>query len=470
MQSDAPHNIELEQALLGGVIWHNEIVDIVEGKLSEADFFEPLHRRIWSVFSEARRSGRRIDTKLAASALGSDAKEVVVDGVTVGQYVARLATDAVPVVSCRDYAAGIRELADMRRIVEVADRLKAGSANAGAIQPADLARESIEALDAIVACNTDTAAPRVSAGEAARSALERMVHTRESGRSIVGAPYGLARLDAATLGLAKGEMILVGARPSVGKTAFAVSVARAAAEAGHGVIYFSLEMYGDALMERAMADIVYNPRQPITYRQIRAGKVTDAEVDRLASAASHLNTIPLVIEQEPGLTAGQIVARSRKFKAHLEQTPGPKLDLVIVDHVHLVQSSGRYAGKRTDEVTEISGALKGLAKQLGVAILVLCQLNRGNEGRENKRPQLSDLRDSGALEQDADVVMFLHRDEYYLERQKGKDDQEEMERTTKLDARKNILEIAIAKQRQGPIAIIDAFCDIGCNAIRNLAE
>jgi replicative DNA helicase len=114
--------------------------------------------------------------------------------------------------------------------------------------------------------------------------------------------------------------------------------------------------------------------------------------------------------------------------------------------------------------------LKGLAKQLGVAILVLCQLNRGNEGRENKRPQLSDLRDSGALEQDADVVMFLHRDEYYLERQKGKDDQEEMERTTRLDARKNILEVAIAKQRQGPIAIIDAFCDIGCNAIRNLAE
>lgn len=468
MAAEHPHDIEVEQAFLGAAIWNNEVVDIVDGKLAEADFFEPVHARLWSVFMEARRAGRVIDARLTAAALGSDAQVEIVRGMSVSQYVARLAAGAITVAGAKDYAASIREMADMRRIVDVADDLKAQVGKAAS--PADVARVSIEALDSIVSANADTAAPRVTAGEAARSAFERMIRTKDSGRSIVGAPYGLSRLDAATLGLAAGEMILVGARPSVGKTAFAISVGRAAAEAGHGVIFFSLEMYGDALMERALADVVYDHRRPITYRQIRAGKVTEEEIDRLAAATGHLNTLPFVIEQEPGLTAGQIVARARKFKLKLEQSSGPRLDLVVVDHVHLVRASGRYAGNRTAEVTEISGALKGMAKELGVAVLVLCQLNRANEGRENKRPQLSDLRDSGALEQDADVVMFLHRDEYYLEREKGKDAQAEDERVSKLDKCKNILEIAIAKQRQGPITLIEAFCEIGSNAIRNLAE
>ena len=470
MGNEASHSIEAEQALLGAALWNNEVVDIVDGKLSGDDFFEPIHARLWSIFSEARRAGRLIDVRLAAAALGADSKVEVAPGMTISHYLARLATEATTVIGARDYAATVHELADMRRIGEVADRLKLHTNNAGAVSPADVARESIEALDRIVAANSDSAAPRVSAGQAATAAFERMVRTKDSGKPIVGVPYGLARLDAATLGLAPGEMVLIGARPSMGKTALGVSIAKAAAQAGHGVIFFSLEMYGDALMERALSDLTYDERCPITYRQIRAGKVTDEEIDRLASAASLLNTMPWVIEQEPGLTAGQIVARSRKFQSALAQKAGPKLDLVIVDHVHLVRASQRYAGSRTGEVTEISGALKALAKELGVAVLVLCQLNRANEGRENKRPQLSDLRDSGALEQDADVVMFLHREEYYLEREKGKDAQAEDERLSKLDASKNILEISIAKQRQGPIGIIEAFCNIGCNAIRNLAE
>lgn len=468
MPAEHPHDIEVEQAFLGAILWNNEVMDIVDGKLADADFFEPVHARLWAVFVEARRAGRVIDARLTAAALGSDAKVEIAPGMNVSQYVARLASCAITVAGAKDYAASIREMADMRRIVDIADSIKSQSVNG--ISPSDMARVSIEALDGIVSANADTSAPRISAGDAATAAFERMIRTKDSGRAIVGAPYGLSRLDAATLGLAPGEMILIGARPSVGKTAVAISIARAAAEAGHGVIFFSLEMYGDALMERAMADVVYDHRRPITYRQIRAGKVTDDEIERLASAISHLKTLPFEIEQEPGQTAGQIVARSRKYKLKLEQLPGPKLGLVIVDHVHLVRASGRYAGNRTAEVTEISGALKGMAKELGVAVLVLCQLNRANEGRDNKRPQLSDLRDSGALEQDADVVMFLHRDEYYLEREKGKDAQAEDERISKLDRCKNLLEISIAKQRQGPVMMIEAFCEIGCNAIRNLAE
>lgn len=177
-----------------------------------------------------------------------------------------------------------------------------------------------------------------------------------------------------------------------------------------------------------------------------------------------------MIEQEPGLTVGQITARARKLKSKWELDGGPRLDLVVVDHLHLVRASERYSGDSVSELTEISGALKGLAKDLGVAVLVLCQLNRDSQKREDKRPQLADLRGSGALEQDADVVIFLHREEYYIEREKGLDEASEAERLARLDAYQNIMEFAIAKQRQGPITTIRAFANMACNAIRDLAE
>ncbi|OYW33021.1 MAG: hypothetical protein B7Z41_06605 [Rhizobiales bacterium 12-66-7] len=433
LDSKLPHNIEAEQALIGAALINADAVDVVEGRVAPEDFFEPVHGHIWGTFLEARRMGRSIDMTLTIGALKSVASQELFDGMTVGQYVARLASESITVVGCRDYAAHIRELADFRRMAEVGDTLRATALSQSARSPAEAARASIEVLDGIVA-------------------------------------YGLSELDDATLGMSYGEMVLLGARPSVGKTATGFSIACKAARNGHGVAFFALEMGAQSITQRALSDLTYENGPPITYRAIRAGQVDEKQAARLERAALDMIPWPLEIEQEMGLTVGQITSRTRKLKEKLEREGKARLDLVVIDHVHLVRASERYSGNRTAEVTEISGALKALAKELDVCVLVLCQLNRGNENREDKRPQLSDLRDSGALEQDADVVLFLHRESYYLERQKGKTAEDEAERQAALYANENLMEIAIAKQRQGPIKIVSVFCDVGCNAIRDLGR
>ncbi|WP_322997483.1 replicative DNA helicase [Castellaniella sp.] len=459
-----------EQSLLGAALVNNSAIDAVDGKVCAADFKEPLHQRLWDVFSGARQNGRAIDFKLAVAALGSDAGMEVAPGFSAAQYIARLATEATSVVSCRDYASAIREAADFRRVAAVAADITRHVARPEIAPPAEVARLCIAQLDEIISASTDQGAPQVSAGQAAWEAVNRAVAAKDSGGAVMGVPYGLHKLDDATLGMAAGEMVLMGARPSMGKTAAGLSISLKAALAGRGVMFFSLEMMGSALMERALSDMLYDGRRVVTYRQIRAGQFTGAEEDALAAAAASLDNAPLVIEQEPGLTVGQITARARKQKSKWEMDGGPSLDLVVVDHLHLVRASERYSGDSVSELTEISGALKGLAKDLGVAVLVLCQLNRDSQKREDKRPQLADLRGSGALEQDADVVIFLHREEYYVEREHGLNEGAEAERLAKLDACQNIMEFAIAKQRQGPIKTVRAFANIACNAIRDLAE
>ncbi len=461
--------IVAEQSLLGAVLMNNAAFDAVDGRVSTEDFKEPLHQRLWQVFAAARQNGQAVDYKLAIAALGSDAKVEILPDYTVGRYVAKLAAEATTVVGCRDYAALIRRSADFRRIADVAENIRQHVARPEVAPPAEVAKGCIEQLDAIVSANTTSSSKGRSIGQAAETVLDRMMEAKDRGRPVSGIPSGLTDIDRATLGMHKGEMILVGARPSVGKTSYGVSVALSAAHAGHGVAFFSLEMGAEALTERAIASMIHDGGRGPTYRQIRAGQVEEWQCERVAQAALDFRALPLWIDDTPGLTAGQIVSRTRRKKAQMEDD-GHALDLVVIDHVHLVQASQRYAGNRTAEVTEISGAIKALAKDLDVAVLVLCQLNRGNENREDKRPQLSDLRDSGALEQDADVVIFLHRESYYLERQKGKDAAAEHERLDRLSACENTMDIAIAKQRQGPITIATVFCDIGRNAIRDLAR
>lgn len=254
------YSIIAEQSLLGAALINNSAIDAVDGKLCAADFKEPLHQRLWDVFSTARQNGRAIDFKLAVAALGSDAKAEVAPGFTAGQYIARLATEATAVVSCRDYAAAIREAADFRRVASVADDISRHVARPETASPAEVARMCIAHLDEIISSSADKGAPQVTAGQAAWEAVSRSVAAKDSGGAIMGVPYGLARLDDATLGMSAGEMVLLGARPSMGKTAAGLSIALKAARAGRGVIFFSLEMMGAALMERALADMLYDGR------------------------------------------------------------------------------------------------------------------------------------------------------------------------------------------------------------------
>jgi replicative DNA helicase len=284
-----------------------------------------------------------------------------------------------------------------------------------------------------------------------------------------GMTWGLRDLNEKTGGIHRGELVVLAARPSMGKTALAVTVSRLTAEAGYPGLFFSLEMIGRALADRVLADIAFDHRYPIEYSRIGKGDLSDREATRLIDAQQQLKRLDLRVGQEPALTVSQIAARARRHQQSLERA-GKRLGVVIVDHMHLVRASERYKGNRTAEITEISGGLKSLAKELDVPVIALAQLSRGPETREEKRPMLSDFRDSGSIEQDADVICFLYREAYYLGRTVCAEPAKDGERLARLHQVERELEVLISKQRSGPIGTVKVFCDIGCNAIRDAAR
>jgi len=242
------------------------------------------------------------------------------------------------------------------------------------------------------------------------------------------------------------------------------------ARAGHGVVLFSLEMTQQELAHRAMSDFSHTADRPIPYYLAAKGGLSDDQLRRWGEAAAKYQSIPLTIDDQRGLTVSEIAARVRRHKNRIE-ADGGTLDLVVVDHLGLIRPSGRYAGNKVQEVGEISDGLATLAKDTGVCVLALQQLNRGVESRENKRPGLADLRNSGDLEQDAHVVMFAYRESYYLERSKHDDgSQEEMERQARLQGVRNTGEILVAKNRNGPCDSVFIYCEPACNVVRDLAQ
>jgi replicative DNA helicase len=316
-------------------------------------------------------------------------------------------------------------------------------------------------------------------GRAADEVVERLAEMIKNPGRRTSVPWGLEELDKAAPCLKRGDLAVLGGRPGMAKTGSALSCSLRAAKYGYQILFFSLEMTADALTNRAIADLCYDCSrsiadlcrerpQPIAYFDIDQGKITDADFDRIEDARRLLHTIPFVIEEQPALTVQQIAARARKEQQLLERKE-ILLDLVVVDHMHLVRPSNRYSGHRVHEVSEISAGLKALAKELHVPVLALAQLSRLVEGRDDKRPQLSDLRDSGSIEQDADAVIFVYREEYYLKKRRD-DAGEEEARLARLGEVNNLLEFIIAKQRHGPTDTVRVFFDVASNHIDNLAR
>jgi replicative DNA helicase len=257
------------------------------------------------------------------------------------------------------------------------------------------------------------------------------------------------------------------AAPGMGKTALALCIARATAAAGEPTYFQSLEMGDVSLSDRNLADVAFDARRPIPYYDVANGQLSDAQAERIIEAARLQRDIPLQIDPAPGLTVSQIAARVRRHRQNLERK-GLRLGPVIVDHMHIVAASKRYSGNRTNEVGEISAALKALAKELDVPVIALAQLSRGVENRDDKRPNMADLRDSGSIEQDADTIIFVYREAYYLERSTGANAAQEALRIDRLIDVKDQLEAIVAKQRNGPTGTVHLFCNIACNAVRDL--
>jgi replicative DNA helicase len=458
--------IDVEQELLGAILNNNEACDIAAQFIVADDFFEPIHRKLFASFVAARHEGRAITITLAKAVLGGDAKIELMPGCTVGQYIARLAASATTIINAPDFAKTIREFSDRRKMDSVADAIKEG-ARSFQVQPSAISIEGVAALDEIAVRYADKHTARVGVGGAAERSISRMAEAMQNKGRITGISTGLRDLDAKTNGLQRGELIVLAGRPGMGKSGLAVSSLR---QSEANSIYFSLEMGAESLADRILSDMVFDHNNPVPYFDIARGSLSMEAAERVTDAARALHgSRKIEIDPQGGLTMGQIAARARKHKQFLERQ-GKTLDVVCVDHMHITRPSARYSGNRVSELTEISGSLKALAKELNVAVLALAQLNRTVETRDDKRPMLSDLRDSGAIEQDADLIIFLYREAYYLERMISADAKQEEGALDALVKTKNELEAIIAKQRNGPTCTVKLFCNIACNAIRDMAR
>ncbi|MCJ2069704.1 replicative DNA helicase [Methylobacterium sp. J-030] len=453
-----PRAIEAEQSLLGAILRNAEALDRARDHVCAEDFFDDVHRQVFTVMCQRRDAGEHIDWRLLTAVL-SDAD---LGGVPVSRYLGNLAADAITVVGAPGYARIIAEAARMRTVLATAQAAVVRMSEGSVHDPAPYAAFMIDALDGVVSAGLAEHARRVTLKDGTAGVLARIERARQ-GLEPQGVPYGLPRLDRDTLGMRPGQFIVLAGRPGMGKTTVALHVALNAARRSGPVGFFSLEMGADELSERMLAATAYDPRErePITYRAIaEARHLSPYALDRLREAERVCADVPLWIEQEAGLTLGQIAARARQMRVRAE-SQGTPLSALVVDHIGLIKPSQRYLGNRVQEMTEISAGLKGLAKELGIPVLGLSQLNREAEKRPDKRPQLADLRESGSIEQDADVVLGLFREAYYLEHKADRTDAEE----ARLFVAQDELEIEILKQRSGPTGRIVCFCDVACNVL-----
>lgn len=462
MNSSLPHSIETEQSLIGAAMLSVTALDNSLPLASAEDFFDPLHAKLWETMRAARSNGRGVDHKLIAATIGSSAE--LVAGVNVGAYLANLVVDAPTTLNAPDYARLIKNLADRRKIIQAAQAAIADAAQPADVSPAAIAFDAIASLDGIATAACDKSIQRIALGEAITEAIDYCDDIAEGRRPPLDITWGLTSLNRKTAGLDRGNLIVIGGRPSMGKTTFGLAVALEQASAGLGVYFVSLEMTGKQLGARALSWAALKRRNvAISYSDIRSGNVDLRNRELLHDCALDIRKLPLIVEQEAGLTLSQIASRARNLKAKMEGQGSP-LSVIVVDHIGIMRASERYSGNRVQEITEITGGLKALSKELDVAVIALSQLNRQAEGREDKRPTTADFRDSGSIEQDADMMIGLYRESYYLDRKQSLTD-EEISRSIE---NQNVIEAVILKQRQGEIGPVRLFCSMPCNFIGEL--
>jgi replicative DNA helicase len=453
----APHNIEAEQALLGAILVNNEAFYRVSDFLEPRHFFEPVHQNLYEITGSLIRVGKIANPVTLKTFLPAD---VDIAGLTVSQYLARLAAEATTVINAEDYGRTIYDLSTRRSLIVIGEDM----VNVAFDAPVDFApRDQIEDAERRLYELAETgkydggfqrfAAALTTAVDMAARAYQR------DGR-LSGLATGLHDLDRMMGGLQSSDLIIVAGRPGMGKTALATNMAYNIARAwrgdvrpdGHietvngGIVgFFSLEMSAEQLATR----IISEQTEIASYR-IRRGEIDPGDFDRLATTAREMETIPLYIDETGGLAIAQLAARARRLKRQRG------LDLLVIDYIQLLQGSTRRAAEgRVQEVTEITTGLKALAKELNVPIIACSQLSRQVESRDDKRPQLSDLRESGSIEQDADVVLFVFREEYYLKNKEPRAGTDEhFKWQTDMEAVHGKAELIIGKQRHGPTGTV----------------
>lgn len=450
-----PHNIEAEQALLGAILVNNDAFYRVSDFLLPEHFFEAIHQRVFELTASMIRAGK-IATPITLKTFVGD---LDLGEVTPSQYLARLAAEATTVINAGDYGRTIYDLAVRRQLIGVGEELVNVAYDAPVEMPP---REQIEEAERKLYALAEKGRYEggfQKFGSALRLAMDMAASAYQRAGGLSGISSGFRDLDQRMGGLQRSDLIVLAGRPAMGKTSLATNIAFNIAKAWRGerqedgtiksvdggiVAFFSLEMSADQLATRIVAE-----QAGISSHKIRQGRITEAEFARLSDVTAMIEQMPLYIDQTGGISIAQVMARARRLKRQRG------LDVLFIDYLQLLSGSSKNSQNRVQELTEITTSLKALAKELEAPVVALSQLSRQVESRDDKRPQLSDLRESGSIEQDADVVMFVYRDEYYL---KGKEPRPGTEEHNKwqieMEAAHGVAELIIGKQRHGPTGTI----------------
>lgn len=468
----APHNIEAEQALLGAILINNEAFYRVSDFLEAGHFFEPIHQKIFEVASSLIRAGKVATPVTLKTFVPAD---LDLGGMTVAQYLARLAAEATTIINAEDYGRTIYDLAIRRSLILIGEDMVNIAYDAPVDMPPRSQIEDAERRLYELAEQGRYDGGFQSFSNALVTAVDMAANAFQRDGHLSGLATGLEDLDQRMGGLQRSDLIVLAGRPGMGKTALATNLAFNVAKAyraeqepdgrmktidGGIVGFFSLEMSAEQLATRIVAE-----QAGIASYKIRRGDISEAEFVRLSEVARELQRLPFYIDETGGQSIGQLCARARRLKRQRG------LDLLVVDYIQLLSGSKRSGDNRVQEITEITTGLKALAKELNVPIIALSQLSRQVESRDDKRPQLSDLRESGSIEQDADVVMFVFREEYYVKNKKPTEGTPEfLTWITEMERVEGKAEIIIGKQRHGPTGTVEVQFDAEVTRFSNLAR
>ena len=448
LEDKQPANLEAEQALLGSILVNNDIIDEVANIINSKTFYDPAHIKIYEVIENLNNKGMIANPITLKNFFEKDNMLNEVGGT---EYLVKLTRFSGSTKQSVDYAKIIHEMYLRRELVLISNQLSSDTLNATSQeQNAENIIENTERSLFDLAERGSFSQSFLKFNKALDQTIEMATLAMQSDQGIVGVPTGLSDLDEKLGGLHKSDLIILAGRPSMGKTALATNIAYYAAQnilkrqEKSSVAFFSLEMSSEQLSTRILSE-----QARIKSDDVRRGKVTEEEINRYIETSRNIYNIPLFIDETPAITIATLSNRARRIKRLFG------LSLIVVDYIQLMRSSSNKNEGRVQEISEITQGLKALAKELSVPVLALSQLSRAVEQRDDKQPQLADLRESGSIEQDADVVMFVYREEYYLERKQPKlGSIEHAEWQSKMNDVNGLADIILGKQRHGPTGTV----------------
>ena len=446
-ENTQPSNLEAEQALLGSILVNNDIIDEISSIVNSSIFYDPAHVKIYEVIENLNNKGMIANPITLKNFFEKDNMLNEVGGT---EYLVKLTRFSSSSKQAVDYARIIHEMYLRRELILISEKLSSDTLESSQEQNAENIIESTEKSLFDLAERGTFSQSFLKFNQALDQTIEMATVAMQNDQGIVGVPTGLSDLDEKLGGLHKSDLIILAGRPSMGKTALATNIAYNASQnilkrqEKSSVAFFSLEMSSEQLSTRILSE-----QAKIRSDDIRRGKVSEEEINRYIETSRNIYNLPLYIDETPAITIATLSNRARRIKRLFG------LNLVVVDYIQLMRSSSNKNDGRVQEISEITQGLKALAKELSVPVLALSQLSRAVEQRDDKQPQLADLRESGSIEQDADVVMFVYREAYYLERKQPKlGSIEHAEWQSKMNDVNGLADIILGKQRHGPTGTV----------------